>query len=379
MFSKAKKIVTLQGFDIKIDPSWALIAALITWSLSTQYFPQTLPGETSAMYLVLALIAMLAFFASLILHELAHAVIARQYGVEMAGITLFIFGGVAEMQSEPRTPRSELLIAIAGPLMSFALGGGFWVFARVTALIQTETVLVELFGYLALVNLILAIFNLLPAFPLDGGRIYRAYLWGRSNNLMQATETATQVSSAIAYMIIGLGVLLLFSQGGIGALWLIMIGLFVLSAAKSTYQQQFMKRAFIGKTVGSLIRTKAVTATPDMSLSELVNHVMLRHQVSFVPVVEEGKLLGYVDGDVLSRIERENWPDTHVGDIFVPLGADNSVDRDMTVEALMKNIAASQRRKFLVLHDGKLAGVITLSDLTGYLALVNELHALKEA
>ena len=379
MFSKSKKIVTLQGFDIKIDPSWVLIAALITWSLSTQYFPQTLPGETPTMYFVLAFTAMLAFFASLILHELAHAIVARQHGVEMTGITLFIFGGVAEMQSEPKTPRSEFLIALAGPVMSIALAVGFWVLARMTALINAEAELVELLGYLALINLVLAIFNLLPAFPLDGGRIFRAYIWGRSNNLMEATKAATRVSSVLAYMIIGLGVISLFSNGGIGALWLMMIGLFVLSAAKSTYQQQFAKRAFTGKTVGSLIGTKSFTATPDINLSELVNQVMLRHQVSFVPVTEAGKLLGYVDGDVLSRIDRENWPSTQVGDVFVVLDAENSIDRDMTVEALLKRIAETRRRKYLVMNDGNLAGVITLADLTGYLALVDELHALKEA
>lgn len=377
MFSHSVKLVTLQGFDVKIDPSWLLIAALITWSLSSSYFPQILPGETPATYLVLSVIAMLAFFMSLILHELAHSIVARQHGVEMRGITLFIFGGVAEMESEPKTPRSEFLIASAGPLMSFALGAGFWVISWLLGVVGIDTALVEVFGYLALVNIILAIFNLLPAFPLDGGRVFRAYLWGRSKNLIKATETATRVSSTIAYVIIGLGVLSLFSNGGIGALWQILIGLFVLAAARSTYQQQFMKRAFAGKTVGSLISAQPVTATPDVTLSEMVNQIMLRHRVSFVPVIEDGTLLGYVDGDVLSGIDRENWPGTHVGDVFVARDDDNTVDRDMAIEDLLKRILGSQRRKYLVTHDGRLHGVVTLADLTAYLALVDELHALK--
>ncbi|MEX0301478.1 MAG: site-2 protease family protein [Leisingera sp.] len=373
MFSNAIKIATLQGFDIRIDPSWALIAALITWSLSTQFFPMVFPGAVFGTYLTLALLAMLGFFASLILHEMSHSVVARRFGVEIKGITLFIFGGVAELGSEPKTAFSEFWIAIAGPLMSFALAFAFWLLAQAGWLLAPEMALNHVFGYLALINLVLAVFNLVPAFPLDGGRIFRAYLWSQSRDLLQATATATRISSYFAYALIIFGVVGLFSGNPVASLWKVLIGVFVLTAAKGTYAQQLQAAAFKGKTVAEMMSHGAITVLPEVSLQQLADEVMLPERKTFVPVILGGVLLGYADTKVLSHIRREDWPVTKTGDVYVPADDDNTVGPDMPAAELMAKISATGRRKFLVAEDRRLLGVISLSDLLGYLAVLQEI------
>ncbi|KIC23658.1 MULTISPECIES: site-2 protease family protein [unclassified Leisingera] len=374
MFSNAIKIATLQGFDIRIDPSWALIAALITWSLSAQYFPMVYPGAGGSVYLTLALLAMLGFFASLILHEMSHSVVARRYGVEIKGITLFIFGGVAELGSEPKTAASEFWIAIAGPLMSLALALGFWLLAQMGGWLAPGMALNPVLDYLALINLVLAVFNLLPAFPLDGGRIFRAFLWSRSRDLLQATATATRIGSYFAYALILFGVIGLFSGNPVASLWQVLIGVFVLAAAKGTYASQLQEAAFKGKAVAVLMTRDVISVQPEVSLKYLADDVMLSGRKSFVPVVLGDVLLGYADTGLLAQTPRADWAATHVGDVYVAADADNTVGPDMPAAELMAKISSTGRRKFLVAEDRQLLGVVTLSDLTGYLAVLQEIR-----
>ncbi|WP_299784164.1 site-2 protease family protein [uncultured Roseobacter sp.] len=369
MFSNAVKLFSINGFDIKLDPSWLLIAALITWSLSQGYFPAILPHQSTGTYLAMALIAMLCFFVSLLLHELAHSVVARRLGVPIKGITLFLFGGVAELEAEPRSARVEFWVALAGPVMSLVLALGFWSLARLSELVAAAVPVSMVLGYLALINLILALFNLVPAFPLDGGRVLRAYLWHRNGDVLAATETASQSGTIFAYVLMGLGVLALFDGALIAGLWQIMIGFFVLMAARAAYQTQLAKVAFDHKTVATLMQRDPIVISPEMTLSEFVNRIMLRHNVSFVPVVEDGVLLGHMDQAVLAGIDREHWSNTRVGDVFAGLDGQASISGEMPVQDLMARIADTGRRKFLVVDGHQLMGVISLADLTRYLRL----------
>lgn len=369
MFSNAVKLFSINGFDIKLDPSWVLIAALITWSLSQGYFPSILPHQSASTYLAMALIAMLCFFASLLLHELSHSIVARRLGVPIKGITLFLFGGVAEMEAEPRSARVEFWVALAGPAMSLALALGFWGLAQLSELATSATAVTMVLGYLALINLILALFNLVPAFPLDGGRVLRAYLWHRNGDVLAATETAAHSGTVFAYVLMGIGMVALFNGAMIAGLWQIMIGFFVLMAARAAYQNQLAKAAFDNKTVAALMKRDPIVIGPDMTLSEFVNRVMLRHNVSFVPVVEEDVLLGHMDQAVLAGIDRENWASTRVGDVFAGLDGQASISSEMPVQDLMALIAETGRRKFLVVDENRLVGVISLADLTRYLRM----------
>lgn len=367
MFANSVKLFSINKFDIKVDPSWLIIAALITWSLSQQFFPDALPGYTLGAYVMMAVIAMLGFFASLLLHELAHSVIARYLGVPIKSITLFLFGGVAELEAEPQSGLAEFWIAIAGPLMSLALAFGFWSLSLAVALTGVETAAVSVVSYLALINLVLAVFNMVPAFPLDGGRVLRAYLWHRSGNVLEATRTATRSGTFFGYFLMALGVTALFQGAIIAGLWQVMIGGFVLMAARAAYASQLSKSVFAGHTVAELMKGDPITVQPETTLAAFVNQIMLRHNISFVPVTEGTVLLGYIDRSVLSGIDRENWASTQVGDVFVGLNDAVLVAPDTPLPGLMERIAKTGQRKFMVVADHQLRGMITLSDLTACL------------
>ena len=271
MLSNAVKLFSISGFDIKIDPSWLIVATLIVWSLSQRVFPSMLPGETSEIYLIMAVTGTLLFFTSLLLHELAHSVVARHFGLSVGGITLFLFGGVAEMETEPHTPGAEFLVAVAGPAMSLVLSTGFLFLSWIASFIGDLVVLAKIFSYLAIINFVLAVFNLVPAFPLDGGRIFRAFLWHRSGNLLRATEIAARSGVLFAFLLMGFGVFFLFQGALVSAMWQIMIGGFLLVAARSSYQMQLVHVVFNKRTVGNLMQTRPVTVEPEVSLSTFVN------------------------------------------------------------------------------------------------------------
>lgn len=372
MFSNAIRLFVLDGFEIKLDPSWFLIAGLVTWSLATQYFPATLPDQTGAVYLMLAIIAMLGFFGSLLLHELAHSVVARRFGVRIKAITLFLFGGVAELENEPPSAMSELWIAAAGPVMSVALGLALWLLGGLLYGIGANEGLLLVLGYLATINVILAIFNLVPAFPMDGGRILRAYLWHRDGDVLRATKTAARSGMLFGYVLMGLGVLVVFQGGMAAGFWYILIGFFVLGAARSAYQSQLLQTTFAGKTAAAVMIRNPVVVSPELTLSEFVNQVMLKHRINFAPVVSDGVLIGQIDKDVLAAIDRDYWTSTRIGDVFAGLDVATTIPPDMPMDKLMTLIAQTGIRKFLVVEDHKLMGVITLANLIGHLHSADE-------
>lgn len=369
MFANSVRLFAVQNIDIKIDPSWLVLAALIVWSLFQQYFPSAMPGEEASVYAILAIVGMLGLFASLLLHELAHSIVAQHLGVPIKSITLFLFGGVAELDSEPTTARAEFLIAAAGPLMSFCLALGFRLLEISAAWLALGIPLVEIFAYLALVNLMLGLFNLLPAVPLDGGRILRAALWAHRKDILSATRTSARLGTVLAYALMVLGIIALFQGTIIAGFWQILIGAFVLIATRASYTQQLANVVFQGVTVGELMTPDPTTVGPDVSLSELVNQITLKQHITFVPVVEEDVLLGHIESSILSKIDRENWINTRVGDVFIGLKPQNVISPDMLVHDLLEKISKTGRRKFLVAIDHRLLGVISLSDLTGHLEL----------
>lgn len=369
MFKNAIDVVKIFGFRIKVDPSWFLIVALIVWSLSTAYFPDALPGYTRADYFLLSILAALGLFGSLILHELSHSLVARRFGVNIAGITLFIFGGVAELEKEPTSAKSEFWIAIAGPVMSLFLGGAALVISAAIESSGMSPAGAVLFSYLGLINLVLAIFNLVPAFPLDGGRILRAALWAYRGDLMWATRIASKAGSIFGYALVFSGLWALFSGITVGGLWQILIGMFVLSASKGAYQHLVTNEALKGQTVRALMTQQSWMASPTDTLDHVVNGIMLGHNVSFVPVLDGDRLLGYVDTAVVQKIGREEWPRTLIGDAYIAASDINTIPPNTPTQDLMDKITKTGQRKFLVSDGNALLGVITLADLTTYLAI----------
>lgn len=372
MFGHSARLFTVAGFEIRADASWLVIASLIVWSLARGFFPSVMPGIDPTQALVLAVIAMLGLFGSLILHELAHSVVARRYGLPISRITLFLFGGVAELEDEPKSAASEFWIAIAGPIMSFALAGVFWLLGLAAG--QSGAV-PQLLGYLATINLILAVFNLIPAFPLDGGRVLRAWLWHRSGDVVSATRTSSRAGIALALGLMGYGLFSVMSGGGIGGIWMGLIGLFVLNASRASYQQVVVHHSLGGRRVADLMTADPHVVHPAATLEDLVDRVMLTRGVRFVPVVEGGRLLGHVEAAALRDLDRSTLASREARDILVPVSQETCLPPDMTAEDALTRMTQTGRRKFLVARDGKLLGVLSLTDLMGQVRVLQDLGA----
>lgn len=369
MFQNSKEIFSIFGFKIRIDPSWFIIAALIVWSLSTAYFPSRLESATRYDVVSLSIISMLGLFISLILHELSHSLVARLFDLKVGSITLFVFGGVAELERDPEDAKSEFWIAIAGPIMSLLLAGTFWILKAMSDKIGASEVVIELFRYLSLMNLVLALFNLVPAFPLDGGRVFRSILWRFKGNVVAATRIAVRFGKAFAIMLIALGIMFLFSSQVVSGLWQILIGIFIFGASNSTYEDLARRQVLKDHTVSALMTRDPWIANVDETVQVLVDTVMLKHNVSFVPIVEGDYLLGYVDAAMIQTIDRENWVDTELGDIYIPLSSENSSRAEAPIQDVFDKMVKTGNRKILISKNGMLEGVLSLADLMTYLSI----------
>ena len=373
MFKNAVEILDILGFKIRVDPSWLLIAALIIWSLSTGYFPETLPGYSNYDYIALGTISMLGLFVSLVLHELSHSLMARQFGLKVGNITLFVFGGVAELESEPKSPKSEFWIAIVGPIMSFALAGLALFIASTLERSNVSAPLRVVFEYLALINFILAIFNLVPAFPLDGGRVLRAVLWKIKGDILPATRIASTFGSIFGFFLIVSGIFALFTANGVAGLWQILIGFFIVGASRSSFQQVQISSALKNHTVRSLMTSPVFFADVEDTVGSVVDDVILKRNVTFVPVTEGNHLLGHVSTKLLKDIEKGNWSSTRLGDVYVASDQSNTVSPDDLTEGVFEKMLRTGQGKMMVAERGQLVGIISLSDLMTYLAIRNGL------
>lgn len=371
MSSHTLRLTTVAGFDIKIDASWVFIAALIVWTLYGEVFPAALPGQTPAVYMAMAIAGALCFFTSLVLHELAHSLVARRFGLKIAGITLFIFGGVAELTEEPRNARSEFWIAIAGPVMSLILAAAFWVVGTGA---QSVPRVAAVCSYLAGINLALALFNMVPAFPLDGGRVFRSVLWWKTGNLQRATATAARAGSLFAWVLVLTGGFdLLIAQDPHG-LWLVFVGSFLLMAARSAALDAVTKAELAHRTVANVMTSPAVVISPDLTVQEVTETYMLGHGLSFLPVVRQGDLIGLLDLEAVRALPRSLWAETPVEAAMSPLSADMVARPEMPAYDALRQMATSGRRKMVVASGSKVIGIVTLADLTEYITLSHGLR-----
>lgn len=371
MFRNAVTLFRIAGIELKIDPSWVLIAALILWSLTTQYFPSVIPLAGLTAHFVLALLGMLGLFASLTLHELAHSMVARHYGLKIEGITLFVFGGVAELGSEPETPGQEFWIAVAGPAASFAIAG----ILSLVAPLGLGAGGAALFGYLIFVNTMLGLFNLIPAYPMDGGRVLRALLWHRSGSMDRATMLAARTGIFLGVVLIGLGVLSMLGGGGIGGLWTILIGFFIFSAARGNHGAARYRLTLLGTKVGDLMSRMPVSVPPEMPVATLIEEVMIPRRASLVPVVRDGVPVGCVDADTLRQVRPEDRAATRVGDVMRRISEVETLAPETPAQIALERILVTGQRKFLVMDRGAVVGVLSLTDLRSFLALKEELAA----
>lgn len=373
MFGKQIPLFKLLGFEVRIDISWVIIAVLVTWSLAAGFFPQYYPEFTTLTYWWMGAVGAIGLFISVIFHELCHSLVARRYGLTMKGITLFIFGGVAEMPEEPENAKTEFLMAIAGPASSIFLSFFFYGIYVLGFKGWFPKSFVAITGYLSLINLILAIFNLLPAFPLDGGRVFRAALWKWKNNLRWATHVASQFGSFFGLFLIFLGLLSIINGNLVGGIWWFLIGMFLRNASQMSYKQMMVRKALEGETVSDFMKKDPVTVSPSLSVQELVDDYIYKYHYKFFPVTDNGKLVGCVTTRQVKGIPREEWNSRLVRDVAVRCSSDNTITSDTDAVKAMSVMNRMGNSRLMVVKDDRLEGIITMKDMLRFLSVKMDL------
>jgi len=351
------------GFTIRVDWSWLLIFVLVVFSLAGGYFPRFYPQFGIATNWLVGMIAAVLLFASVLAHELMHSIVARRGGIDVKEITLFIFGGVSQTKSEPDDPWMEFRMALAGPALSIALAVGFWVLARITALAMGPAPVVALFGYLAFINLILGLFNLAPGFPLDGGRVLRSVIWAVTDDLEKATRFASYAGQAFAYFLIVIGFINITSGILFQGLWLVFIGWFLSSAARSGYEQVVVRQALTGMEVRDIMVKDTPSVAPEVTVDHFVHDYLLRHDYSMYPVVEGDVVKGVVGIAEVRKLPKDRWESTPVSDIAYPVDEERKVRKEDDAWQALTQLMTTDGSRLLVMDNGHLDGMVTRENL----------------
>ena len=359
------RLGSVLGFEIRLDLSWFVIFVLVFWSLSAAVFPSELPEASRPTLLAMGLSGTLLFFASLLAHELSHGLVSRSKGIPVEGITLFLFGGMAWTRSEPNSPKDELLIAGAGPLASLFLAGAFHAAANVVESAGLGAPVWGVARYLAFINLVLAIFNLAPGFPLDGGRIFRAIVWHVTGDRTRATRWAVTGGRLFGLALIVLGVVETLGGALIGGLWLVFIGWFLRGLAGSSLQQQALQDLLRGFVTSDLMSPDPETVPATLGVSSLVHDHFMRLRFASYPVIENGALVGMVTLEEVKGIASDKWEAVTVRDAMIPLDQCAIVSGRTTVEAALREMSRpATRGRALVVDNGRLVGIVSASDVT---------------
>ncbi|MDA8384055.1 MAG: site-2 protease family protein [Betaproteobacteria bacterium] len=373
MIGKSVTIFRLFGFEVKLDASWILLAVLVTWTLAVGVFPSTAPHLRAAAYWWMGIAGTFGLVVSIIFHELCHSLVARRFGLPMRGITLFIFGGVAEMEDEPPSARAEFLVAGIGPLASIAVALALYGLTTAGRSFAWAEPLLAVTHYLAYLNLILAFFNLVPAFPLDGGRMLRATLWGYQGDMERATRISSQIGASFGIALIVLGLFAVLEGNLIGGIWWFLIGMFLRSAAKSAYQQLLVRDAIEREPVSRFMNRTPVTVPAGITVQQLVDDYIYRYHFKMFPVVEGGTLVGCVTTTEVKSLARAQWPQLTVKDILVQCSPDSAVSPTTSALAALSSMSRSGRARLMVVDQGRLVGILSLKDLMDFLAIKLEL------
>lgn len=350
----------IAGIRIGINWSWLIVFGLIVWTLGASVFPSQDPHLSSATYAVMAVAAALLFFCSLLLHELGHAIQARREGVEIEGITLWLFGGVASFRGMFPSAGAELRIALAGPAVSAALGG---LFVGVAEAVGRPLAINGVAAWLGYINLLLLAFNMLPALPLDGGRVLRALLWRGKGELAAATRLAVTVSRGFAFAMIGLGLLTLILGGSFGGAWLAFLGWFLLQASGMETRSLVLHDALGGLRVHDLMVRSPAVVTADTTLAEFMDDVAFAHRYTTYPVLENGVAVGLLPFGCVARVPRGAWHRTRVRDCMLRRDDVPIVSEDDELIVAFDQMSAGGINRALVMDDGRLEGLLSITDV----------------
>jgi|WetSurSiteA1Bulk_404760.scaffolds.fasta_scaffold10691_2 Zn-dependent protease/predicted transcriptional regulator len=367
-------LMRVGGIDIIIDYSWFIIFFLVVYTMAESYFPQAHQHYSTPQYWIMGAIVAVLFFISILIHEIAHSFVAMKHGIKVTSIRLLIFGGLAQVTSEPKTGRHEFLIALSGPAASMALGMLFLTIYSYYYVTDLKTPIAGISGWLAGANIILAVFNLIPGFPLDGGRILRAFLWDRWNDRERATKVVSQIGNSFALFLIIFGILqFLVTQSLISGLWLIFVGLFMKQSAAGSYQAVMMQRALDGVQVRQIMTENLITVDWLTSINELVENYIYKHQFANYPVFNRDEFVGMVSLEGVKTISKELWGFKQVRDIMTPAELVPCLKpTDDATEALSRMVSEDIGR-MPVVENGHLLGIVSRRDIMNLFKVKSDL------
>jgi Zn-dependent protease/predicted transcriptional regulator len=353
----------IMGIPIRIHYTLWLVFILISWSLAYGYMPSEYPGLSTITYWAIGIASAIVLFVSILVHELSHSYVAKKNGLPIARITLFFFGGVSEMTEEPQNPRLEVRMAAAGPLVSFLISGVLAASWYVGTLVRAPVPIIATLGYAALINAILGTFNLIPAFPLDGGRVFRGSLWGHSKNLIAATRTATRVSEALSLLMMLGGFGLIIIGQFVNGLWVIVLGWFIRSGAETSLRQTVVSEVMAGVKVADIMTGNVLTVLPEFTVQQLISDYFLVHHYDAYPVVKNGQVLGLVTLQGIRSVPKEQRDTTTVQQAMISCQPGVIVDPSASAMEAMRKMGSSNVSRILVVDQGRLVGVVTREDV----------------
>jgi Zn-dependent protease/CBS domain-containing protein len=364
------------GISLRLHYSWFFIFALITWALAANYFPSTHPTWSLSMKIGAGLITSFLFFGSVLFHELMHSLVALREDIQIQSITLFILGGVSQMAGEPKTAKDEFRMAVAGPLSSLVLGG---IFLGIYFALRNNTAEAAQFGaaisfYLGFINILLGAFNLIPGFPLDGGRVLRSLLWWRGKNLQSATKIASNIGRVFGFLFIFGGIWLIFSGDFFDGIWLALIGWFLESAAVGSYRQMLLQDMLKGHVASDVMSQDCMVVPPDITVEKLVNENILTSGRRCFPVTSNGDIEGLVTMHNIRSIPRDRWSTELVRDTMTPLDSVKSVEPNEDLNVVLQMMTQDDINQVPVIYQGKIVGIVGRDNIINFINTRAELQ-----
>jgi Zn-dependent protease len=356
------------GIQLRLHYSWFFIFVLVTFALAGVYFPDTYPAWSLSARIAAGLITSVLFFASVLVHELMHSIVSQRQGVPVQSITLFFLGGVSQITSEPKQPADEFRMAIIGPLTSLVIGGIFLgIYFQLrnvdTFAAQFVTGIVQ---WLGIINLFLGVFNLIPGFPLDGGRVLRSLIWWRSRNLTRATRIASNVGRAVGFIFIFVGIYFIFTGNWLNGIWLALIGWFLESAAVGSYQQLLMQEMLKGHVASEVMSGDCVVVPPDMTIDHLVNGNILTSGRRCFPVGSDSEIMGLMTLHNVKEVPREQWTTETVKEAMTPLDKLKWVRPDEELSSVLRILTENNINQLPVVQDNKIIGMVSRENLLNF-------------
>jgi Zn-dependent protease/predicted transcriptional regulator len=365
------KLGRVRGIVVGIHYSWFIVFVLFSFLLAEGQFPRMYDGWTTTQYWTVAVLAVLLLFLSVLAHEFGHALVAQWRGIAVNSITLFIFGGVASLSQDSEEPGDEFVIAIAGPLVSLGLAGFFGALWAGFSNASEQTT--ALLGYLATINLFLAVFNLIPGFPLDGGRVLRAIIWKITGSVRRGTAIASGVGIALGTLFLVLGLVLAVTGSVINGLWTAALGWFLQNAAEQNRRAVEQQSSLKGVTARDLMNPQPVVVAPDVDLQTVADDYVLRRNARGMPVVEDGRMIGIVTVTNIREVPRERWPEVRVQEVMTPADRLRVIAPGSEVTEALRLMAEQDFHQLPVVDDGRLVGLLTRNELVRYLQTRQEL------